>query len=235
MRDTIAVSLNSPSASRLHRLRSLRWSVLRRDRSLPHLERKFYHFVMGCICFSLYAFFLTREESLLLLATIGGAFVLLDVFRLWFPSMNALALKLFGKIMRRNELRSITGNSFYVLGLFVVVAFFPKPIVLLSVIFLGLGDPIAAVVGSLYGRHKLIGKKSVEGAAANLVTTWLVVIAVGLWYFGFPIDQAFRLACVGAVISMVVELLPFRLDDNFTIPVSSAILLTLVNRVLPLW
>lgn len=216
-------------------MRSLKWAVLGRDRSLPHLERKFYHLLMGAICFSLHAFVLDRTQAMIALASIGGAFVLLDLFRLCFPKMNALTLRMFGKIMRREELKSISGNSFYILGLMVVLLFFPKPIVLLSVAFLALGDPVAAVVGTLYGRHKLIGKKSLEGALANFALSWLAVFFIAMFYFQYAPEKVLLLAWVGAFISMVAELIPLPVDDNFTIPVFSAVLLTMVNAVVPLF
>src|SRR5688572_24945311 len=94
------------------RLRHLKWSVLGRDRSIPHLERKLYHFVMGLTCLALYAFVLTPVQALIVLSLVGGTWVLLDLARLYSPAMNGLTLRLFGRIMRREELRSVTGNSF---------------------------------------------------------------------------------------------------------------------------
>ena len=117
----------------------------------------------------------------------------------------------------------------------VVILFFPKPIVLLSVAFLALGDPVAAVVGTLYGRHKLIGKKSLEGALANFALSWLAVFFIAMFYFQLSPIKVLTLAWVGAFISMVAELLPLPVDDNFTIPVASALLLTLANAVFPLF
>jgi dolichol kinase len=222
----------SHSASRLEGLRQLKLSVLGRERSLPHFERKFYHAVMGLFCFCLYAFVLTREQSLLVLGTVGGAFVALDLIRLRFPQVNALALKFFGKIMRREELKSVSGNSFYIIGLFLVVLVFPPPVVLLSVLYLALGDPTAAMVGSLYGRHKLIGKKSWEGALANLAVSSLATFIVALTLFALPLSQAIVLALVGGLISVLAELCPCPVDDNFSIPVLSASALYFVMPLL---
>jgi len=226
MRDPIALSVN--------RVRSMKWTVLGRDRSLPHFQRKLYHFLMGVFCFSMYAFFLTRIQALWTLAVVGGAFVALDLMRLNSPKMNALTLKLFGRVMRREELRSVTGNSFYILGLITIVAFFPRPIVLLSIAFLAIGDPIAAVVGTLYGRIKLVGKKSLEGALANFVASWLAAYFIAALVMGLPMATVLAVAWVGAICSVAAELLPLPVDDNFTIPVFSAVFLTLANSVLHL-
>jgi len=227
----VPTSLMKPASA----VKSVKLEVLNRHRSLPHLERKFYHFMMGMICFSLYAFFIEKETAILLLALIGGPLVVLDFLRLKNPEMNDVALRLFGKIMRREELRSVSGNSFFVIGLLAIVAFFPKPIVLLSVLYLAIGDPIAAVIGSLYGRHKLIGKKSVEGALANWFCTSLATLAMGVAYFGFSMEKSFLLAVVGGCVSVLAELFPTPIDDNFTIPVASALILSVLHSTLSLF
>ncbi len=216
------------SAPRLEGIRQLKLAVLNRERSLPHFERKFYHALMGLLCFSLYAFILTREQALLALGSIGGLFIAIDLVRLRFPAVNALTLKYCGKLMRREELKSVSGNSFYILGLFLVVLLFPAPVVMLSVLYLALGDPTAAMVGSLYGRHKLIGKKSWEGAIANFAISSFATLLVALFVFALPGNRAVGLALVGGLVSVLAELCPLPIDDNFSIPVISASLLSLV-------
>lgn len=206
-----------------------------RERSVPHLERKFYHCVMGLLCFSLYAFVLSREEALLLLGFIGGALVVGDYMRLKHPFVNHLALRIFGRVMRREELESFSGNSFFVLGLLVVTVLFSKPIALLAVLCLAIGDPAAATIGTLYGKHRLIGKKSLEGALANFFGVSFASLLFGFAYLGHDASGSFRVALVAGVISTIVELLPFPIDDNFTIPVMSAVLFSLTHSILPLF
>jgi diacylglycerol kinase (CTP) len=214
---------------------SYRISIQRRDRSVPHLERKFYHCVMGLLCFSLYAFVLSWEEALILLAFIGGAMVAIDYVRLRNPFMNNLALRMFGRVMRREELESFSGNSFFVLGLLVVAVFFSKPIALLGVLCLAIGDPAAATVGSLYGKHRIVGKKSLEGALANWFGVALASFIFGMTYLSLNLSGSLRLSLVAGTVSMIVELLPFPLDDNFTIPVCSAVFFTLIQSFVPLF
>jgi dolichol kinase len=206
-----------------------------RERSLPHFERKFYHFVMGMLCFSLYAFVLSRFEALILLSFIGGGLILGDFFRLRSPAVNHLALRIFGRVMRREELKSFSGNSFFVMGLFVITLLFPKPIVLMSALFLAIGDPIAAMVGSCFGKHKLVGKKSLEGALANWFATGLASFLLAGLYFGLTWPATLFLAIIGGTVSMSVELLPVPIDDNFTIPVFSAVILSLIHSATPLF
>jgi len=206
-----------------------------RERSLPHLQRKFYHCVMGLLCFSLYAFALGREEALLLLGFIGGALVVGDYMRLKNPFVNHLALRIFGRVMRREELESFSGNSFFVLGLLVVTFLFSKPIALLAVLCLAIGDPAAATVGSAFGKHRIIGKKSLEGALANFFGVAFAAFLFAVGYLGHDASGSVRVSLVAGLVSMVAELMPFPIDDNFTIPVMSAVLFSLVHSVLPLF
>lgn len=215
-------------------LRNLKRGVLGMGRSTPHLGRKFYHFAMGVFCVSLYAFFLTRHEALIVLGTVGGLFLVLDFVRLRNPALNALTLRYFGKIMRREELKSISGNSFYILGLWVLVFFFPKPVVLLSALYLAIGDPIAAVVGTHWGKTKLTSRKTFEGALANFMATSLVSYFFGIGFLQLEPVQAMALGLLGGSISTLVELLPIPLDDNFTIPVGAALVFTILAPVFPL-
>ncbi|MCB0419166.1 MAG: hypothetical protein H6617_05450 [Bdellovibrionaceae bacterium] len=213
---------------------SVTWSVRKRDRSRPHLRRKVYHFASGMICFLLYGFVLTREQSLIALASLGGLMVLLDVARLQFPALNRFGLRLFGAIMRREELKSLTGNSFYALGLFIVVLLFPKPVVMLSILFLAIGDPIAAVVGTTWGKTKILHKKSLEGSLANFAASGVASFLLGIAYFHLGLENALLLAGLGGLVSCLAELIPLPVDDNLTIPVLSAILLFLSFQLFPL-
>ncbi|MEZ4749248.1 MAG: SEC59/DGK1/VTE5 family protein [Bdellovibrionota bacterium] len=213
---------------------SVTWSVRKRDRSRPHLKRKIYHFVSGMICFLLYGFILTREQSLIALASLGGMMVLLDVARLQFPALNRFGLRLFGTIMRREELRSLTGNSFYALGLFIIVLLFPKPVVMMSILFLAIGDPVAAVVGTTWGKTKILQKKSLEGALANLAASGLASFILAVAYFHLGLESALLLGALGGLVSCLAELIPLPVDDNLTIPVLSVILLFLCFQLFPL-
>jgi len=208
-------------------------TILGRERHVPHISRKFYHMLTGLMCFFLYAFVVSEGQALLLLAIVGGFLVLSDFCRFRSPRLNAFALRIFGRLMRREELSSLSGNSFYIIGLLVIALFFPKPIALLSLLFLAVGDPVAAIVGTRFGKHKLRSGKSIEGIAANLAVSGLVALIFGMLYLGLPVPKAAGLALVGGLISAIAESCPLPFDDNFTIPVVSAGLLFVAGECLP--
>ncbi len=213
----------------------MKWMVLGRDRSIPHVGRKIYHLLNGLAIFALYAFFMTRIQAIATLSVCGGLFVIFDLLRLRIPKLNALALRVFGKLMRREELKGISANTFYIWGLLVVLILFPKPVVLLSILFLAVGDPVAAVVGTLYGKHKIIAGKSLEGAAANFVCSGLATFIAGVAYFHFSPDKALFVALIGGAVSTAAELAPLPGNDNFTIPVVSSVLLSLIAAFVPIF
>lgn len=235
MKKAFAIAVGNVASERGQQLRSAKWMILNRDRSLPHFGRKLYHMLMGCVCFVLYAFVLDRTQALWALSVIGGIFVVFDLFRLRVPSVNNFVVTVYGGLMRREELRSVSGNSFYVLGLFVLALAFPKPIALLAILYLAFGDPVAAIAGTLFGKHRIVGKKSLEGAAANFLVCAMVTAILALSYFGLSLDRAALLALVGGCVAVVSELLPLPIDDNFTLPVVSAILLSALSLVIPLF
>lgn len=208
--------------------------VTRRNRSVPHLSRKIYHAVMGMACFSIYAFFIDRSLALWLLAVVGGAWAILDFLRLRIPTLNNLALKVFGPVMRKEELSRPSGNTFYVIGLLAVVLLFPKWIALLSVLYLALGDPTAAIVGTLMGTAKIPGtKKSVEGCLGNFCLSSLCTVTFVSLYMKQPFHYSIIIGLIGGFFSMLVEVLPLPLDDNFSIPTASGFLLWAVTPWLP--
>ncbi len=238
IQDTLLIGLPSLQSTAERRtraqlmLRRVRWQVLEQHRHYPHLERKLYHLVNGLICFGLYAFVLTRAQSLLVLGSIGGLWFLVDTLRFRSPVVNRMALRVFGRLMRREELRSLTGNSYFILGLFIVACVFPRPIVCLSVLYLALGDPIAAIVGTRWGKHRVWNKKSVEGMTANFLVTALASWLCGAFLLASP--NPWLLALVGGVCSVIAEAIPLGVDDNLSIPVVSATLLLAASHYLPL-
>ena len=79
----------------------------------------------------------------------------------------------------------------------------------------GLGDAAAALVGKRWGRHRTAWGKSWEGFAAGLATS----LAVGMVVPG--ISPAGAMA--GALAAATLEFLPLRLDDNVRVTLGGAL------------
>ncbi len=204
--------------------------VLSQKRETLHLPRRTYHFVMGLICFSIYQWFVDREGALMLIFGLGGPFALLDFLRLKIPKLNTAALKMFGSIMRREELLRITANTWYIFSLAILVFFFPKPVALLSILYLAAGDPLAAVVGTRWGRNPIVGGKSWEGTIANFAISAIATALYSFFILDLSGPSLLGLTFLGGFISAFSELMPLKVNDNLSFPVISALLLTLANQ-----
>ncbi len=205
--------------------------VLKQKRETPHVARRVYHLVMGLACFSLYAWLIDRQQAIALLVYLGTPFVLLDYLRLKIPALNAATLKIFGTLMRREELLRLSANSYYVVALVILVVGFPKPIALLGILYLAAGDPVAAIIGSNFGRHPLFMGKSWEGTLANFAVCGVGTFLFAQFFLGLEMATSLPFALVGGAISAVAEVLPIPLNDNLYFPVLSAVMLTGANRL----
>ncbi len=96
------------------------------------------------------------------------------------------------------------------LGIFMVFLLFGKEPAMVSVVVLAVGDAFASIVGIRCGRRK-IGDRSLEGTLAFLLSSFFVLLPfIGLWK-----------ALSVSLFSAIVEALPLRLDDNFTVPLTA--------------
>ena len=140
-----------------------------------------------------------------------------DYLRLRRADLNALFFRMFPSLASDRERTGVASSTWYAVGLIVVYALFPLDVVVPAVLTLGLADPAASTVGRIWGRRR-IGKGSYLGTAVFLG----VAYAIMAWAVG-PIA-----GLVAAVVTTAVEVLPTRLDDNLTVPITAATALWLV-------
>src|SRR3989338_4204696 len=99
--------------------------------------RKLWHVIMmGSIALAYATVIPSKEFGLILIAVLGGPLVLLDILRLRWKELNRVAASLFGPFMRKRELGTFSGMGFFIIGLFIVVALFPKPLAILAILCL---------------------------------------------------------------------------------------------------
>ena len=187
--------------------------------------RNIFHIFCGITCVSLYQFFLNREMALWLMGGFMSVFVFLEVSRRFSERFNDFMVdKLFGIISRPHERYKVNGATCYLIAMFIMVVFFNKPVVLLSVLVLAFADPAASIVGKLWGRRKLFRDKSFVGTTAFFITALVMVftyltLAVPSFSFGY----ALLVATVVSLVTTTVELFSTRVDDNLSIPLASAL------------
>jgi glycerol-3-phosphate acyltransferase PlsY len=103
------------------------------------------------------------------------------------------------------------------------VVTFDDIVVVLALTFLAIGDPLAALVGRWDRKLRIFGK-SIIGTAAFAGGAIAAGFAIGL----HP-DIPFAWWIVpGAITAAIAELLPIPIDDNISIPLAAAGVMTVL-------
>ena len=160
----------------------------------------------------------THASLLVLFFTI--LFIFIDIFRKRSTLINKLFKAFFYKMLRDHEIKGkYTGATWVMIAASITIIIFSKNIAILSLIFLSIGDTFAGLIGRKYGKIKM-GNKTFEGFIAGLIPC----IAVAYFYSPLP----FYVSGIGAITAMLLETLPLPLDDNFRIPIGSALIMTIL-------
>lgn len=193
-------------------------------RSDLHLARKAWH-LLSVLLIAVIYHNLSRQESLAALAIATAVFVSIDILRKYIKPLNKIMVTAFAPVMRKHEIQGIAGTTYLLTGALIVFFLFDKSIVKLTLIFLAVGDPVASLFGLLYGKDRIIGKKTLQGSIA----AFCVCSIIAFFYYlsgSLMLDRLIIASLLSGLIGALSELIPIgKLDDNFTFPLISAFLL----------
>jgi diacylglycerol kinase (CTP) len=188
---------------------------------------------MGCFAAFLYLSGVPATTAVTLLGSLLGFSIVMETIRLKMPVLNEKIVRVWGPFMRESEVNRVSGMPFYIASMLLAIAIFPKPVAILSILYLACGDPIASLFGIVYGHKsiRLASGKSLIGTTAGIVTCALVTF-VFLKTIAVTGPALLVLPVVGGLAGGTAELLPVEIDDNFTIPVVSGFVLWLAFIVM---
>lgn len=192
---------------------------------VQELMRKGTHMGALVIPGGYYFLHLDRQEMLSIMIPVTVAMILIDIARLrqWL-FWKAFARRILSPVIRQHEMAGdFTGATYILLSVCLTVALYDKPIAIAAMVFIIVGDTLAALVGRRFGRHRF-GNKSVEGSLACLAGTVIVAVLMP--------DLPIGIRLGGAVIATIVEALPLGIDDNITVPILSGLSMTLLEKTL---
>ncbi len=185
------------------------------------LARKFIH--LSSVSIAIIYCNITKELALVLLIPLFAGFLSVDLLKNFIPSLSRWYHDTFDPMLREHELEKgfiqLNGATFISLSALLLVLLFPKIIAITCFSLVAVSDTIAALVGRKFGRHP-IGEKSLEGSLAFLTSAIIIVVLI-------PRLDLFA-GIVTAVAATVTEALSlringFKVDDNLTIPLASAL------------
>lgn len=150
-----------------------------------------------------------RRVALPALLALAVTAVVVDVARLRIRWVRFHFLRRTRTLLRTHERHGFAGATAMAVAYALALLLFPTPIAVAGMLYNGLGDASAALVGKRFGRHRTRWGKSWEGFAAALA----VNLAIGFAVPGIPLGSALA----GAVAGAVLEFLPLPLDDNLRV------------------
>ena len=195
-----------------------------KERSDLHISRKIFH-NLGIVAILVVYHNLSYQKAVALSLAMTLFIIGFDLLRINTSFFRRVGQRFFARVMRENEIHQLSGTTYLMLGVSLVVIVFPREVATLAVGMLAFGDPVASIVGVKYGKDKLIGSKSLQGSLAGFA---MCSVLAGLFYYskGLMLERLVLVSLLSGLIGAIAELIPVgKMDDNFSFPVLAAIML----------
>ncbi|MBW3571101.1 MAG: phosphatidate cytidylyltransferase [Gemmatimonadetes bacterium] len=176
------------------------------------LARKAIHVASAAV--PLLVWLLPRPAAIALLVPVAAVAVAIDLARHRIRPFRYHFLRHTRTMLRPHERRGLAGATWMAVAYAAAVVLFPRPVAVAAMLFNGLGDAAAALVGKRWGRHRTRWGKSWEGFGAGLATD--LAVGVGMWMLA-PAAVPLAAAVFAALVAAAVEFAPLPLDDNLSI------------------
>lgn len=179
--------------------------------------RKSIHLFSSVVPFSYY--FIPREIEIVLLSVMLFLMLSIDIGRARSKPFRDLYERFLGDILRHHETEAggfkLTGGSYIVIAFLLCAILFPKPLAITAMFIVIFCDSMAAIIGILFGKHRIALGKTLEGSLAFLVTGLIIV------WLSPKLTQSmteYYVAASSVLLTTGIELLPLKVDDNIIIP-----------------
>ena len=189
--------------------------------SFDEYIRKIIHLFSLIIPFG-YLYLITDKYVMVqILIVLNIIFLFFDITRHRIVWIQSIFKYFFNDMLRGHEQRGhLTGATWVIIGSLISILIFTKHVAVIALIFMSLGDTAAGLIGQKFGKNK-VGNKTWEGFLAGLIVCIIVAI-------NFPF-LPLKISLVGALVAMIMELLPIPLDDNFKIPLGSGAIMMMLS------
>ena len=157
----------------------------------------------------------------------------IEYFRMRNPKLNQRVMWVLAPVMRKEEQTRFTGTFYFLVGVIICLVCFEDNVSVLSLVFLSWCDPMASLVGVLYGKHtiRFANGKSLAGFIAAVVTGTVATYVVYSTQIIRPVPQGMSLLVLslgaGGIAGIAEGVSVFGLDDNLTLPLVAAVLLNI--------
>jgi glycerol-3-phosphate acyltransferase PlsY len=174
--------------------------------------------------FPILSFFISKAVLVTFIGSVLALFFFTDLVRILNKRVNKFFLKDIRKaftIYKDKEEVRISSMTLFLFGCYLSFLLFDRNIAFTAVVFLIFGDMSAKILGLAYGRHKLFNK-SLEGSLSHFMACVVLGYILHL-YVNIPLLLIFA----GAATATLIEVVPFNVDDNLSVPVVTGVILTI--------
>jgi dolichol kinase len=213
---------------------------------MKELPRRLWH-IFGGLSLPVAGLLAPQDIFLPALVSITIAVLILDIVRLRSPRVNRRFMISFRALLREREVSTLTGSTYFLIAASIVFIFCDKSLAAIALAFVAVGDPVAGMVGERWGKPRVSSEernfsdfakfprnlrfrgkkgKSLEGSSACFVACLVVgvilaaITHVALW-----------VVVVGAICATVIECLSLLVNDNLSIPLVAAGVMSLVHAI----
>ncbi len=157
---------------------------------------------------------------------------ILEAARRLSPRTNERLMAFFGSVAHVHERYRVNSSTWYATALMALAIFSEPAVSALAVAVLGIGDPVAALVGRRFGRTQLRAGRSLEGSLGFVAAASVIAFVVASVLLQAPFHMQVIVAIVAALTGAIVEIFSTHVDDNLTIPLAVAASVSAVLAVL---
>ena len=144
--------------------------------------------------------------------------IAIEVGRKRLPRLELFFNRWFYFMLRKHESRGkTTGATWLLIGSCITIGLFPKEIAVPALLFLTVGDALAAIIGKGIPVGK-IGDKYLSGTIAGIMTSCGIAFWVNRLLPG-------EIIILSSVASMLIEVAPIPMNDNLTIPLTGGLVM----------
>ena len=185
------------------------------------MGRRIFHLIAAS-CTTLLSLAIPEHPYMFLIGSGALLALAVEASRLRSPRLNGLYMSVFGPILKQSESAEITGATWFLIAAFFTFFFYGLEIALPVLLFVAIGDPAAALVGTRFPGPRFWGKSPSGGFAfvAAALAVWSIICALGYGQWSLAV-------IVAAVVAALVELAPLPVDDNLTVPLLAGAAMTL--------
>ncbi|MFN3406600.1 MAG: diacylglycerol/polyprenol kinase family protein [Caldimicrobium sp.] len=182
-------------------------------------KRKLFHILFSLVLYLLCSYS-EKFYFIIFLSHLLIFFLIWEFLRLKFPQIVPFSY-LWAPLLKEKEFNKLSDATFYLMGILISAFLVSRKDLGYLILVLGIADPLAGIVGSLYGKKFLRFNKSLFGSLIFFLCTFFI----GKLYLNYP----FGILLVLGLFLSFVEFFSER--DNFWVPFGGALFLKIIQAL----